>query len=92
LPESSASSSTPKPQDKKFTGRGPNRTQAGMTQRFVDVLGWVITAAWSISMILHAANIGYEPPVSIHALMAVVAGAAFGTNLIKPRNGEKNGK
>jgi hypothetical protein len=58
-----------------------------LSPRFVEVLGWVITCIWALSMFLHALNIGYEPPPSIHVLMMVVAGAAFGTNFIKPRNG-----
>ena len=39
-------------------------------------------------MVLHALNVGYEPPASIHILMMAVAGTAFGTNFIKPRNGD----
>jgi hypothetical protein len=63
----------------------------GLNQRFIDVLGWVITLAWAFSMTLHATGIGYEPPASIHLLMMIVAGAAFGTNLIKPKTGDKDG-
>lgn len=62
----------------------------GLNQRFVDALGWIITAVWALSMALHAANIGYEPPASIHLLMMVVAGTAFGTNFIKPKNGDQD--
>jgi hypothetical protein len=100
LPESSQPSHTPKQpethSDYLGTGTGMNRSTkaafTGLNQKFVDILGWVITVAWALSMGLHATNIGYEPPASIHVLMMVVAGAAFGTNFIKPKNGATNGK
>jgi hypothetical protein len=34
--------------------------------------------------------VGYEPPVTVHALMMIVAGAAFGSSLFQ-RNGNGNG-
>lgn len=94
MPESQSPSPTPEQKDSTSPGRGkkqePKRTAVGLNQRFVDVLGWVITAAWGLSMALNAAGIGYEPPASIHLLMMVVAGTAFGTNFIKPKNGDEN--
>lgn len=74
-----------------ITEKESKRTHTGLSQKFVDVLGWIITGMWALSMILHAINIGYEPPASIHILMMVVAGAAFGTTFIKPKNGAVNG-
>jgi hypothetical protein len=85
LPESSQPSDTPKRQ--ATTSNGHVKRNTGLSQQFVDILGWVITVMWALSMMLHAANVGYEPPASIHLLMMAVAGTAFGTNLIKPKNG-----
>lgn len=93
-----AESSQPSPTQKRpgtdSDGRGSKkntRTSSGLNTRFVDTLGWVITGFWGFSMLLHAANIGYEPPMSIHILMMTVAGTAFGTNFIgRPRNGDEN--
>lgn len=48
----------------------------------MDVLGWVITGAWAASFVLDAVVKTYDPPWTIHALMMVVAGAAFGSTLI----------
>lgn len=95
MPESQQPSCTPKQQEATSDGPGTKepvkRTAMGLNQRFVDTLGWIITAVWALSMALHASNIGYEPPASIHLLMMVVAGTAFGTNFIKPKNGDTDG-
>lgn len=92
MPESSRPSRTPKSRDTISDVPGNKRTHAGLNQRFVDVLGWMITGVWALSMILHAINIGYEPPPSIHLLMMTVAGATFGTNFIRPKNGAASGE
>lgn len=78
---------TPEPPGSNSSGGGRHRTASGLQRRFVDTLGWLITGIWSVSFILDAAVKTYDPPVSIHALMMVVAGAAFGSTLIK-RAGE----
>lgn len=80
--------------DKDSNGSGEKTTQTfvGLSQHFVDTLGWVITGMWALSMIVNAIpNSGYEPPVTIHVLMTAVATAAFGTNFIKPKNGGSSG-
>lgn len=91
MPESQQPSSTPEQKESPSRGQKGARTAVGLNQRFVDVLGWVITAGWAVSMSLHAAGIGYEPPASIHLLMMLVAGTAFSTNFIRPRNGDTDG-
>lgn len=90
LEESSRPSHMQKQPDTNSTGPGKKsvqRTHAGLSQNFVDALGWVITGIWALSMLLRAASIGPEPHLSIHVLMASVAGTAFGTNFIKPKDG-----
>ena len=90
MSESSRPSSTPKQEAVNSKRRGTIRTAGGLSQRFVDTLGWVITGMWAASMTLQVIIDGYEPPMTIHILMTAVAGAAFGTNFIKPRNGGGN--
>jgi hypothetical protein len=80
LPEAPVPSSTPssagKPSD------DPGRTKAGLQRRFVDILAWIIVGAWGSSFVLDAVVTTYDPPPVIHALMMVVAGAAFGSTFI----------
>jgi len=88
--ESSLPSHMQKAQDTNSNGRGKKtvaRTSSGLNQRFVDALGWIITVIWAVSMIFRALEIGPEPHMSIHILMATVAGTAFGTNFIKKTGG-----
>lgn len=87
MSEQAPSSDMPEPLVTGSGGLG-NRTTGGLQHRFVDVLGWLITFAWGISFVLDAAVKEYEPPVSVHALMMVVAGAAFGSSLIKKGEGQ----
>jgi hypothetical protein len=54
-----------------------------LQRRFVDILGWVITSVWGLSFILDAAIKSYDPPPIVHALMMLVAGAAFGSTFIQ---------
>lgn len=58
-----------------------------MDERLRSVIGWVVTGAWATSFVLDALLVRYEPPVSVHALMMIVAGAAFGSSMLR-RNGE----
>ena len=81
MPDSPVPPSTPSSLDKPSDGHG--RTDTGLQRKFVDVLGWVITGAWGISFILDAVVKTYDPHPTIHALMMVVAGAAFGSTFIK---------
>lgn len=55
--------------------------------RLRSAIGWTVTAAWAISFVLDAVLPHYEPPVSLHALMMLVAGAAFGGSMLK-KNGQ----
>lgn len=79
--ESSQPSATPEQQASPSDG-SDGRTTGGLQRKFVDTLGWLITGAWAASFLLDAAIRDYDPPVSVHALMMVVAGAAFGSSLI----------
>lgn len=54
--------------------------------RLRNAIGWTVLIAWGTSFVLDAALKNYDPPVSVHALMMIVAGAAFGGSIIK-RNG-----
>lgn len=86
MPESPQPSFTPKDKDTESSSPGKrqerSRTATGLSHRFIDSLSWIITAAWAISFVLDATVKTYDPPVSVHALMMVVAGAAFGSTLI----------
>ena len=89
-------SSQPSPTDDSSSGanskhRGAIRTAGGLSQKFVDTLGWVITGMWAASMTLQVFIEDYAPHPTIHFLMTAVAGAAFGTNFIKPKNGNGGG-
>lgn len=92
MPESSQQQRAPKRRETGSNGPIVKRTRMGLNQKFVDALGWVITVMWAASMMLHAANIGYEPPASIHLLMMVVAGTAFGTSFVRTKDGDANGE
>lgn len=81
--ESPSPSATRRRRVRKSDGSDSGRTAGGLQRRFVDVLGWTITAVWAASFIVDALVRTYDPPVSIHALMMIVAGAAFGSALIQ---------
>ena len=49
----------------------------------------VITAAWSISFLVDIIVTTYDPPATLHALMMVVAGAAFSGSIIRRHNGSE---
>ena len=51
-----------------------------------SVIGWTVTGAWATSFVLDAMFASYEPPVSLHALMMLVAGAAFGGSMLKKKD------
>jgi lipopolysaccharide export LptBFGC system permease protein LptF len=52
-------------------------------RRLTLALGWAILLMWVGSMILDAVSTTYEAPPTIHALMMLLAGAAFGNTLRK---------
>ena len=57
-----------------------------MDKRLAAAIAIVITTAWAVSFILGALNPSYNPPPSIHPLMLIVAGAAFGTAVLPKRS------
>jgi hypothetical protein len=59
-----------------------------VNNRLVNWLAVVITVIWAISFVLDAVITKYDPPESVHALMLIVAGAAFTGTVIKTRNGD----
>jgi drug/metabolite transporter (DMT)-like permease len=54
-------------------------------KRLAAFIAIVITIAWATSFIIGAFNPDYNPPPSIHPLMLIVAGAAFGTAVLPKR-------
>jgi hypothetical protein len=58
-------------------------------KKLVTAIAGVITVAWAVSFVLDAIFPNYEPPESVHALMLIVAGAAFTQGIIVRRD---NGK
>lgn len=64
-----------------------------MDKRLAAAIAIVITTAWAVSFILGALNPDYNPPASIHPLMLIVAGGAFGTAVFtKKKEDDENGK
>lgn len=81
-------SRSPTPGRKGSTSkRPPARSSGGLQRRFVDALAWIITGAWGVSFVMDIVRPAYDPPGVLHALMLTVAGAAFGSTLIR-REGE----
>lgn len=60
-----------------------------MNKTLINVIAFVITVAWSISFILDSILPRYDPPESVHALMLIVAGAAFTGTLVRQKNGDE---
>lgn len=81
--------------DTDSAGLGSTKEPGGLgfKQSFIEKLAWIITFMWGLSIILDAISGEYEIPGSIHALMMVVAGSAFGTNFIQTNKGasKRNG-
>lgn len=71
------------PADSTAAPARPDRNPVGLRNSFIDILGWIITIAWAASLIADAVLKDYDPPISIHAVMMLVAGAAFGGQFIK---------
>lgn len=62
-----------------------------MDKRLSAAIAIVITVVWAASFIVSVINPQYAPPPTLHALMMVVAGAAFGNAVLGRKNGN-NGK
>jgi lipopolysaccharide export LptBFGC system permease protein LptF len=54
--------------------------------RIAAIIALVVLVAWVVSFILDAAWPAYDPPPTIHALMMLVAGWAFGERLLRKGN------
>jgi hypothetical protein len=51
----------------------------------------VITAAWAVSFVVDIVNPMYDPPPTVGSLMLIVAGAIFGSDVVKQvRGGGRN--
>jgi len=61
-----------------------------LPRRLIIAIAILITVVWAVSFVADAVNKTYEPPPSVHPLMLMVAGAAFGSEMLRTRNG-KNG-
>jgi hypothetical protein len=57
-------------------------------KRITNVIAVTVTAAWLISFLMDIVVKSYEPPVSVHALMMMVAGAAFAEGVVKKNGNE----
>lgn len=55
-------------------------------ERLTGAIAVTITVAWFGSLVLDAAWPAYSPPATLHALMMLVAGWAFGERIVR-RNG-----
>lgn len=47
-------------------------------ERFRIVVGWVIVAAWVVSLIVDATVPSYDVPITLNSAMLLVAGWLFG--------------
>lgn len=61
-----------------------------MDRRISNFIAFVVTLVWAASFLADIVLASYEPPASIHVVMMIVAGAAFGNTIIKS-NGTKRG-
>ena len=52
-------------------------------RRLAKFLAYIITLAWAVSFTIDIVNPAYDPPASIHPLMLLVAGGAFGEGIIR---------
>lgn len=61
------------------------RTNSGLQQYFVDVLGWGIFTAWAIGFSVDMINLfpNWDLPPGIWGLMTIVSGAAFVAQAMK---------
>lgn len=61
-----------------------------MPSRIVTAAAVVIITAWAVSFLVDIVSSSYEPPPTVHALMMIVAGWAFGVTAFG-RNGSSRG-
>lgn len=54
-----------------------------MDKRITNGIAIIVTIIWATSFVLSAIVPDYSPPVSVHAVMMLVAGAAFGSSVLK---------
>jgi hypothetical protein len=89
-PRRKASRSTSKPRsvEEAVNKKKTERNAGGLRRSYVDFLAWMITIFWGGSFLADMTLKEYDPPAAIHALMTIVAGAAFGGTLLKAKNGE----
>jgi hypothetical protein len=57
-------------------------------KRITTLLATVIISGWAISFLTDIFVKTYDPPATIHALIMLLAGAAFGGTLRKNRTGD----
>ena len=57
-------------------------------ERVPTSIATVITVVWVLSLTLDATWGSYDPPPTIHALMMLVAGWAFGERYLRRRSDE----
>ncbi len=61
-----------------------------ISDRVRNGIAITITVVWAVSLGIGWANPAYQVPSAVHAIMLVVAGSAFGANIVR-RNGNGNG-
>lgn len=55
-----------------------------MDKKVSNFIAYTVTVVWALSFIADIAlGSKYDPPASIHAVMMVVAGAAFTNSIVK---------
>lgn len=59
-----------------------------MSNKLITGIAIVITVAWSVSFLADIVVSSYDVPATVHALMMLVAGAAFGGTVIRRVNGK----
>lgn len=59
-----------------------------MDKRITNAIAIVATVLWATSFVLDAVLKNYEPPLSVHAVMMTVAGAAFAGSVFKKEDDE----
>lgn len=69
----------------KKTKKERRRTNSGLSQRFVDVLGWTVLVIWAVGFSVDMLDLkkGWDLPAGIWGLMTIVSGAAFVANALK---------
>jgi hypothetical protein len=58
-------------------------------ERLALWIALIITVVWTASLVVDGFVESYDPPATVHALMMIVAGWAFGERLLGKRNGPR---